>query len=81
LARQNFQHGKRQRELAKKQKRQEKLQRRQDRKKNPIGAIVLEEPVDPMVGIPPREPEADEPAEGEVAAEATAEATPVPSEP
>jgi hypothetical protein len=71
LARQNFQHGKRQRELAKKQKRQEKLQRRQERKKNPIGAVVLEEPVDPMIGLPPHEPttaEAPETPEGEAAA-------------
>jgi hypothetical protein len=35
VARQNFQHGKRQRELAKKQKRDEKLQRKLDKKNNP----------------------------------------------
>jgi hypothetical protein len=35
VARQNFQHGKRQRELAKKQKREEKLQRKLDKKNNP----------------------------------------------
>jgi hypothetical protein len=32
---QNYQHGKRQRELAKKQKREEKLQRKLERKNNP----------------------------------------------
>jgi hypothetical protein len=32
LARQNYQHGKRQRELAKKQKREEKLQRKLNKK-------------------------------------------------
>lgn len=35
MARQNFQFGKRQRELAKKQKRDEKLQRKLERKNNP----------------------------------------------
>jgi hypothetical protein len=35
VARQNFQHGKRQRELAKKQKRDEKLQRKLEKKNNP----------------------------------------------
>lgn len=35
MARQNFQHGKRQRELAKKQKRDEKLQRKLEKKNNP----------------------------------------------
>lgn len=33
--RQNYQHGKRQRELAKKQKKEEKLQRKMERKNNP----------------------------------------------
>jgi hypothetical protein len=33
--RQNYQHGKRQREMAKKQKKEEKLQRRMERKNNP----------------------------------------------
>ncbi len=37
MARQNYQHGKRQRELAKKQKQDEKLQRRLERKNNPLG--------------------------------------------
>jgi hypothetical protein len=37
VARQNYQHGKRQRELAKKQKQDEKLQRRLERKNNPLG--------------------------------------------
>ncbi|HEV7668551.1 MAG TPA: hypothetical protein VGS22_08515 [Thermoanaerobaculia bacterium] len=36
VARQNYQHGKRQRELAKKQKHDEKLQRRLERKNNPL---------------------------------------------
>ena len=35
MARQNYQHGKRQRELAKKQKQDEKLQRKLERKNNP----------------------------------------------
>ncbi|HVR98150.1 MAG TPA: hypothetical protein VMW27_16145 [Thermoanaerobaculia bacterium] len=35
MARQNFQHGKRQRELAKKQKREEKLERKLHKKNNP----------------------------------------------
>ena len=33
--RQNYQHGKRQREMAKKQKKEEKLQRKMERKNNP----------------------------------------------
>jgi hypothetical protein len=50
VARQNYQHGKRQRDLAKKQKREEKLQQRLERKKNPLGAPVEgspDQPVDP----------------------------------
>lgn len=50
MARQNYQHGKRQRDLAKKQKREEKLQQRLERKKNPLGAPIEENPdqvVDP----------------------------------
>lgn len=35
MARQNFQHGKRQRELAKKQKREEKMERKLHKKNNP----------------------------------------------
>lgn len=37
MARQNYQHGKRQRELAKKQKREEKAQKRAEKKNNPDG--------------------------------------------
>lgn len=35
MPQQNYQHGKRQRELAKKQKREEKLQRKLEKKNNP----------------------------------------------
>jgi hypothetical protein len=42
---QNYQHGKRQRELAKKQKREEKLQRKLEKKHNP-GAPDQEDAVE-----------------------------------
>ncbi len=63
MARQNYQHGKRQRELAKKQKHDEKLQRRMERKNNPLSddPNAQAEPVEGM-----------EPIAG---AETTAEAT------
>ena len=49
MARQNYQHGKRQRDLAKKQKREEKLAQKKERKKNPLGAPIEnpDQPVDP----------------------------------
>jgi len=49
VARQNYQHGKRQRDLAKKQKREEKLAQKKERKKNPLGAPIEnpDQPVDP----------------------------------
>ncbi len=49
MARQNYQHGKRQRELAKKQKQDEKLQRRLERKNNPLSD-------DPNAPVDPAEP-------------------------
>lgn len=46
MARQNFQFGKRQRELAKKQKRDEKLQRKLERKNNPSDSTEAVESAD-----------------------------------
>ncbi len=63
MARQNYQHGKRQRELAKKQKHDEKLQRRMERKNNPLSDDP-NAPAEPVEGM--------EPIDGaETAAEAT----------
>lgn len=65
MARQNFQHGKRQRELAKKQKREEKLQRRAEKKRDPSlgGEAGSEEPDAALV-----EGEAEEPAAEDLSA-------------
>jgi hypothetical protein len=56
VVRQNFQQGKRQRELAKKQKREEKLQRRAEKKKDPSRAA--EESGSEEQGVPSGEVEA-----------------------
>jgi hypothetical protein len=62
VARQNYQHGKRQRDLAKKQKREEKLQQRLERKKNPLGAPIEnpDQPVDPDQPVGQLEEDDDE---------------------
>jgi hypothetical protein len=59
VARQNYQHGKRQRELAKKQKQDEKLQRRLERKNNPLSDDP-NAPVEPGDGTEPIEGEESE---------------------
>ncbi len=65
MARQNYQHGKRQRELAKKQKHDEKLQRRMERKNNPLSddPNAQAEPVEGMEPIAGAETTADTTAE------------------
>ena len=51
MPQQNYQHGKRQRELAKKQKREEKLQRKLEKKNNP-GAHDQDDVETPEPGTP-----------------------------
>lgn len=74
MARQNFQHGKRQRELAKKQKKEEKLQRKMERKNNPDGTEMIEgsEEVNPLGQ------EEQDGEDGEEASEAASEPEPRP---
>ena len=67
MARQNYQHGKRQRELAKKQKHDEKLQRRLERKNNPLSDDP-NAPVEPADGAEPIEGEESEARAGTDAA-------------
>ncbi len=66
MARQNYQHGKRQRELAKKQKHDEKLQRRLERKNNPLSddPNAPAEPQDGLAPVEGEEPDAVAPVEG-----------------
>lgn len=63
MARPNYSHGKRQRELAKKQKREDKMQRRLERKNTPLGAPVEE--TAPVEGSEPESPENDAGDEGD----------------
>ncbi len=56
MGRQNYSHGKRLRELAKKQKREEKLQRKLDKKNAPPGSGPEIGPVEPF----PDDVQADE---------------------
>ena len=76
MARQNYQHGKRQRELAKKQKQDEKLQRRLERKNNPLGDDP-NAPAEAADGAEPIEGDESEPrAGGDSAADSTPEGEP-----
>jgi len=72
VARQNYQHGKRQRELAKKQKQDEKLQRRLERKNNPLGDDP-NAPAEAGEGTEPIEGDESEPQAG---ADSAADSTP-----
>jgi len=72
VARQNYQHGKRQRELAKKQKQDEKLQRRLERKNNPLSDDP-NAPAMPEDGMEPIEgEESDAPADADAEPEGVA---------
>lgn len=66
MARTNYQHGKRLRELAKKQKREEKMQKRKERKEAAAAGLLPEDPLNEMAT------DADDDAEaGDDDAEAT----------
>lgn len=65
MARQNFQHGKRQRELAKKQKKEEKAQRKMERKNNPDGTEMMVDAEGNPLGPEEQDGDGDEASEGE----------------
>lgn len=65
MARQNYQHGKRQRELAKKQKQDEKLQRKLERKNNPHPNSEADDATMPVEGDGSALESATEESEGE----------------